>query len=283
MTNQWYATPGSMTTVPADLPPIDDIRGFVQGCFVHTAWAPAYGVDKVHDERQTRSTVEMLDAVRAIDVRPLSEPREPEQRAGVVCRHFSTLAAALLRRDGVPARARVGFATYFEKDKYVDHWIVEQHDGTRWVQRDFQLDDLQRKVIGDPFDPDDLPRGAFLSGGEAWQTIRAGHADPNTFGIFEFWGSWFVRHNVVRDLAALNKVEMLPWDAWGVMIEGEDDTFVDELAQVTVDADLDSVRRAYDDDRVRMAGRVTSFTERGPKEESVQAPHTVAPTNRPMP
>src|SRR5437660_2733058 len=144
----WYAAPGPMTIVPADVPPIDDIRGFVQGCFVHTAWAPLYGVDKVHDERQTRTVVEMLDAVRAIDARDPLEPREPEQRAGVVCRHFSTLAAALLRRDGVPARARVGFATYFEEGKYVDHWIVEQHDGSRWVQRDFQLDDLQREVIG---------------------------------------------------------------------------------------------------------------------------------------
>jgi hypothetical protein len=267
----WYSTPGLMTTVPAGLPAVADVRAFVQGCFVHTAWAAAYGVDKVHDERQTRSAAEMIDAVRAIDAQPVTQPREPEQRAGVVCRHFSTLAAALLRRDGVPARARVGFATYFQPGKYVDHWIVEQHDGTRWVQRDFQLDDLQQKVIGEQLDADDLPPGVFLSGGEAWKLIRAGEADPETFGIFEFWGSWFVRHNVVRDLAALNKVEMLPWDAWGVMIEGEDDAFVDELADVTVNADLDEVRRAYDDDRVRMAGRVTSFTEQGPREESVEA------------
>src|SRR5207253_5946418 len=107
------------------------------------------------------------------------------------------------------------------------------------------------QVIGIAFAPYDLSPCVFLTGGEAWQTIRAGEADPDTFGIFEFWGSWFVRHNVVRDLAALNKVEMLPWDAWGVMIEGEDDALVDELARVTVDADLDAVRRAYDDDRVR--------------------------------
>ena len=266
----WYAEPGPMTTVPDDLPPVDDIRGFVQGCFLHTGWAPVYGVDKVHDERQTRSATEMLAAVRAIDARPVSEPREPEQRAGVVCRHFTTLAVALLRRAGVPARARCGFATYFEAGKYVDHWIVEQHDGTHWVQRDFQLDDLQRKVTGVEFDPDDLPPGVFLTGGEAWQLIRAGRADPDTFGIFEFWGSWFVRHNVVRDLAALNKVEMLPWDAWGVMIEGEDDAFVDELAAICATDDLAGVQRAYADGRVRVQHRVTSFTEQGPREESVR-------------
>ena len=29
-------------------------------------------------------------------------------------------------------------------------------------------------------------------------------------------GAWFVGGSVVRDLAALNKREMLPWDYWGI-------------------------------------------------------------------
>ena len=62
---------------------------------------------------------------------------------------------------------------------------------------------------------------------------------------------------------------MLPWDVWGVMIDGEDDALIDELAAVTIEDDLARVQRAYADDRVRMAGRVTSFTEQGPREESV--------------
>jgi hypothetical protein len=126
-------------------------------------------------------------------------------------------------------------------------------------------------VTGAQFDPDDLPTGGVPHGRRGVQLIRAGQADPDTFGIFQFWGSWFVRHNVVRDLAALNKVEMLPWDAWGVMIDGEDDAFVDELAAICEVDELAGVQRAYADDRVRMQGPVTSFTEQGPREESVRA------------
>jgi Transglutaminase-like superfamily len=270
----WYAEPAPMTDVPADVPAVADVRAFVQGCLIHTIWAPAYGVEKVRDRRQTRTTKEMLDAVKAIDARPLDVPREPIQRAGVVCRHFSTLAVALLRRDGVAARARCGFATYFEPEKYVDHWIVEQYDGSRWVQRDFQLDSVQLQATGASFDPDNLPTGAFLTGGEAWRRIRSGQADAGTFGIFDMWGAWFAHANLVRDLAALRKVEMLPWDTWGCMVTSEDaidESFADEIATVTIDGDLDTVRQAYADERVRMPGKVLTFTPEGPREESVEA------------
>ena len=82
--------------------------------------------------------------------------------------------------------------------------------------------------------PDDLAPGEFLTGGEAWQACRAG-ADPMTFGVLGVdyaWGIAEVRGNAIRDLAALNKVEMLPWDEWGRMhasYEGETGTDYDEL------------------------------------------------------
>ncbi|MCA2211786.1 transglutaminase-like domain-containing protein [Wangella sp. NEAU-J3] len=37
------------------------------------------------------------------------------------CRHFAVLACALLRHRGIPARARCGFATYFQPGKGLDH------------------------------------------------------------------------------------------------------------------------------------------------------------------
>ena len=46
------------------------------------------------------------------------------------------------------------------------------------------------------------------------QLCRAGQANPDLFGVFDMHGMWFIRGNVVRDLAALNKVELLPWDCW---------------------------------------------------------------------
>jgi transglutaminase-like putative cysteine protease len=35
------------------------------------------------------------------------------------------LFVALIRRKGVPARARCGFADYFEPGKHLDHWVGE--------------------------------------------------------------------------------------------------------------------------------------------------------------
>ncbi len=83
--------------------------------------------------------------------------------------------------------------------------------------------------------------GEFLSGGEAWALCRSGGADPMDFGVPGFahaWGIAEIRGNAVRDLAALNKVETLPWDAWGRMeasYDGETgpeyDALMDRIAE----------------------------------------------------
>ena len=56
---------------------------------------------------------------------------------------FSVMMAAILRYQGVPARARGGIAAYFIPGHYEDHrvckyWHAEQ---ARWVLVDAQLDD----------------------------------------------------------------------------------------------------------------------------------------------
>jgi hypothetical protein len=172
----------------------------------------------------------------------------------------------LLRRAGAPARARCGFATYFASDRFVDHWVVEHWDSraAMWVRTDPQLDDVQRRELDLDFDPLDLPEGRFLSGGEAWQLCRSGRADPDLFGILEYWGAWFVRNNVVRDLAALNKVELLPWDAWGLMEthdvhDEQGDELVDQVATATCSDDWHAIRDLYDvEARLRVPRKVTS-------------------------
>ena len=116
--------------------------------------------------------------------------------------HVAT-SATLLRRAGVPSRARCGFAGYFEPGEWVDHSVVEHWDGDRWVMLDPQVDDSA-----------DLPSGLFLPAGEAWLRCQAGQEIGEHFGILNMWGQWFIKGNIARDLAALNKVEMLPWDGW---------------------------------------------------------------------
>lgn len=278
----FYATPGPLTRLDgldealAGVP--DDpsgIAGVVQGVVVHPFWADVYDVtmppERV-DDVQTRPAARMVDAILSIDPRPLVERRDVGRRFFGNCRNFSTLTVALLRRAGVPARARCGFGGYFEPGKWVDHWVVEHWDGGRWVRLDPQIDDVQRRALGLDADPADLPPGLFLSGGEAWLRCRVGEEDPDRFGIFDQWGAWFIAGNVARDLAALNKVEMLPWDGWGSLAgAGAPDEQVDEIAALTVADDLDALRRRYEtDDGLRVPSRVTAHaTPAGPVEVDV--------------
>ncbi|HZM79247.1 MAG TPA: hypothetical protein VFC19_26245 [Candidatus Limnocylindrales bacterium] len=75
------------------------------------------------------------------------------------------------------------------------------------------------------------------SGGEAWTAHREGRIDAQLFGVVgtENWGPGEIRGNAIRDLAALNKVEMLPWDEWGRMeasSKGETGADYDRLMDV---------------------------------------------------
>jgi hypothetical protein len=65
----------------------------------------------------------------------------------------------------------------------------------------------------------DLRPGEFRTGGEAWSAFRRGEIDASRFGVYgtQNWGAAEIRGNAVKDLAALNKVETLPWDEWGGM------------------------------------------------------------------
>ena len=147
----------------------------------------------------------------------VAEARPLSKRAIGVCRHFSLLLVAMLRHKNIPARARCGFGSYFEKGKFIDHWVAEYWNGTRWVMVDAQIDEVQRKLFRVDFDPLDVPRDRFLVAGNAWALCRAGNADPDAFGILDMHGWAFIAGNVVRDVAALNDVVMLPWDVWGIM------------------------------------------------------------------
>jgi hypothetical protein len=187
-------------------------------------------------ENQMRPAAKIVAVLTALGRTPLSLPREADQRVLGTCRHFAVLSCALLRYRGIPARARCGFATYFEPGKGLDHWVTEYWDqkGPRWVRIDSET--LGQQVLSHP---EDLQPGEFLSGGEAWNAYREGRIDADSFGVYgtDNWGAGEIRGNLVKDLAALNKVEMLPWDVWGRMRQayrdeaGADyDELLDEVA-----------------------------------------------------
>jgi Transglutaminase-like superfamily len=208
----------------------------------------------------------------AHDARPLGEARAPGERQVGVCRHFTLLHVAMLRRAGIRARARCGFGAYFEKGKYLDHWVTEYwHEGRKaWVLVDAQLDARQREIFAIAFDPLDVPRDQFLVAGDAWQRCRAGQLDPKAFGILDMYGLWFISGNVIRDVAALNDHVMLPWDVWGAMTPKDEETdvaFIDKLAALTVEPDrhFGELRAIYQDPRVKVPATVFNAVRNRPE------------------
>jgi hypothetical protein len=209
-------------------------------------------------ENQVRPAAALLEALLALDPAPVDAARAPEDRVVGTCRHFAVLSCALLRYRGIAARARCGFATYFQPGQGLDHWITEywRQDEQRWVRIDSEI--LGQSVLADP---GDLRPGQFLSGGEAWEAFRAGRIDAARFGVHgtSNWGPGEIRGNVIRDLAALNKVEMLPWDEWGRMDAsykgqtGADyDELLDTIAGVCAGGDPGALADLYAHDELRV-------------------------------
>lgn len=266
----YYATPGPMTRLPVGAHLLDglpteseDLCGISNKLIVHEFLADKYGVTDVADrldELENRVVGDAIAIIERLDPehRPLAVGREPKHRMIGNCRHFTVLTCALLRHAGIPARARVGFGSYFD-DSWVDHWILERWDAEqgRWLRSDPQLDETLLKLFGISFDPLDLPDGAFLTGSEAWQRCRRGEDDPMRFGIMDMRGSWFIAGNVVRDLAALHKVELMPWDVWGA-IDKLPDELMDEVAAAVVGGRREELQRLYERAELRVPSVVHS-------------------------
>jgi hypothetical protein len=273
----FYTRPAGMTSagefaplfdaLPRDLAALTRV---VQGLMLHEHAAPLYGV-ALADERRSQSHIRpverMLDCLLALAGQPLPVVRPVEARLVGVCRHFTVLLVAMLRGKGVSARARCGFGTYFKPGHFDDHWVCEYWSaaGARWIRLDAQIDEVQRAGLKVDFDTLDVPHDRFVTAGDAWAQCRAGEADPAKFGIFDMRGLWFIAGNLVRDVAALNNMEMLPWDVWGAMVRPDeplrDDQLAlfDRLAALTraPDASFAELRTLYEgDDRLRVPATV---------------------------
>jgi hypothetical protein len=266
----YYSEPGPFTTLGPFAEQVDALPSeigalarAVQMLLVHRWWADAYRVEVTPErekEMELHSTEAMLaQAMRLADT-PIGGVRIPDKRVVGICRHFSTMMAAFLKRKGVPARARCGFATYFQPGKYVDHWVAEYWNAgeSRWVQVDAQLDSLQRQATKADFDPLDTPRDRFLVAGDVWRQYRAGKIDASTCGIAHMWGDWFIRGNHALDVGSLQRMEFLPWEPFGTAKSPESTTadtpellaIVDKTAELATNGDDASIAELLE-----MAGR----------------------------
>lgn len=266
----FYRTAGPLTEVSRysdllkDLPDtVEELVGVIQGLLLHIFWAGRYGEmlsTRRKEEVNIRTAEGKIARILEIDPAALVQARPLNQRLIGNCRDFSLLLAALLKFKGIPARARCGFATYFIKGKYEDHWVVEywQAEGQRWVMVDAQLDAFQCEHLKIQFDPLDMPAGQFLPAGQAWQMCRKNQADPLKFGIQQYHGMEFILGDVQRDLLALNRIELLPWDIWGLAgkrfkdLTREQLALIDRIALFTLlpDSPLTIIRQLYEENAI---------------------------------
>jgi hypothetical protein len=232
-----FSDPGRHAALFDALPPGADAVGAVaRNLLVHYR---SPGLD-LPEERLPEVDLRWIAAILAHDERRFGVPLEVErpwsERTAGCCRDFSLMTVAALRHQGIPARARIGFATYLVPDFHTDHVVVEYWDGERWVWMDPQL--------GMP----DVSRDQFQTAAEAWIRYRAGSKDGDAdtdvenYGVapeLPLRGAWFVRNYVLLELAHRFGDELLLWDAFGTGSDelGDDLAVIDEVAALSVAAD----------------------------------------------
>lgn len=250
----YYATHSPVTDPGPHAELVDalplDLRGLVAalvGLLLHPVAAAREGIALPPERRaelDLRYVPRMLARLLVLDPRPLAEPRPIERRLIGNCRDSAVLLCAVLRHRGRPARARNGFATYLAPDFLTDHWVCEYWapHARRWVAVDpgFPPD---RASTGFDFDTLDVPADRFLTAGRAWRAYRRSGLDAARCGLpgRRDSGPGWIASQVVRDLAALNKRELLAWDTWALgrsAFEGltpDDAALLDRVVRVTAD------------------------------------------------
>lgn len=202
-------------------------------------------------EIDTRFAERMLARLHEMESRALTPDRTPANRLVGCCRDSTLLYLTLLRHAGIPARARVGFAGYFISGWYIDHVVAEVWDeaNQRWRLIDPGIGDIHTDPNDDfPVDTLDISRDRFLVGGAAWQACRSGELPAERFVVhpdveIPVTRGWLqLRHNLVQDLVALTRREMILWDTWGILGDDPvtDDSLplLDGIAAVTADPDV---------------------------------------------
>ena len=213
-------------------------------------------------EISTRYAEAMLSRILSFDAEgttSLSRPRLGAERTIGCCRDSVVLFVALARHKGIPARPRVGYASNPTTPWWRDHVVAEVWDAKekRWRLVEVEFED-ETHPDGTP-NPEGAPRREgkdyldlrpgidFLVGPDAWTRARKGEADPDRFVVapeldIPVLRGWpHLAHNVVHDLASLDKKEMLLWDTWGIQsnwrarVPDEDAALLDEICPVLLD------------------------------------------------
>lgn len=236
-TQSAFTDPGDQSGLYADLPKTaPELCKVIQGVFLDYRERYKYPIvnERLLDIDALYAAA-LLKAIVALDKSPLTTERAPENRFTATCSDFANLFCSMARHQGIPARKRVGFVDGKSWD------IAEYWDGSAWKQ----------------IDPSGLTEGAFVPAAEAWQACRSGKMDPEQFtGDSEAkpHGMDVLRINLMLDLAAMNKIELLVWDRYAWMLRPLDDfsdrawAILDKAAELLLAGDgaLEELQALYE-------------------------------------
>jgi Transglutaminase-like superfamily len=291
--------PGPAATAIDALPGARDaLREASSQLVFHYRAGGDFAKNGVPAERMAEINTRYADAMFALLLErgdpALIRKRPAADRVVGCCRDATVLFLALARHKGIPARARVGFAAYFRPGWLLDHVVAEvwDHRESRWRLIDPEMEsDWTPEVNGRPVNWLDLADDQFITGPRAWQAAREGKSDPDRHVVApelevpDTRGWPYIAHNVVHDLATLNKTEMLLWDAWGMQlgwmtgpVPKPDTTVLDEVCASTADPGVhpDVVAALGARDGLRVPEAVSRFDPNGGPPQQVDVTRVLA-------
>ena len=251
----------TISKLPTDIKILTQV---IQGVMLHDGFTKEYGLK--HKAGLYHYVGDILDQVVENDSRPITFFRPPDKRVQVCCRDYAVLLTALLREKNISARARCGFAKFgINEKRWFDHWICEywHKKSNKWIKVDAQLDPHLQKILKIKYDPLVVPDNLFLTASKAWLLWRRKKVNPKLFTTNDLCGSWLIRGNLLRDFAALNKVEIEPymmrinleltWKPWRLMttkdskLTDNDWELLDNISDLTqdVDSNLEEIISLY--------------------------------------
>ena len=205
----------------------EQLLEIVQGLLLHRVDGHLLGVDIAEArlaELEIRTVENMLASILCLDNRPLHEARPPQLRLLSSCRNFAVLYCSFLRHKGIAARVRTGFSHYLFGGTQ-DHVLTEYWDNAavRWKLADTRLISAYRRKakVPETLEALDVQAPHFYLAGDIWLRCQYSQDQPSRYGyglIRSIRGLRHIQDKVIQDLAALNKMELLPWDCWGYMV-----------------------------------------------------------------
>ena len=264
-----YSDPGKWIDQYENLPDsVEALVKVVQNIVIHQFWilnAENYGITPktlIESGRRPNEEINLLTAEQILDKyfelndSDFNVKRSASERVVGNCRDFTLMLVSFLRFKGIPARSRSGVARYFIPDHYEDHFVCEYYNEVekRWVRVDAQLDQLMIDKCEMKFNIMDVPHDEFLDAAESMKQVRI-DGQPDRYGIDQFTGDKYLNYKLFSDYAHLIKMEILPWEGWGIgsraaaeALEDDDQNTLDLMEHLIRIESIEAIKATFESD-----------------------------------